>query len=495
MEYRIEKDSMGELKVPADAYYGAQTARAVENFPISGLRFPRPFIKALGAIKHAAAEVNLELGNLDEERAKAIMQAAEEVMEGKLDDQFVVDIFQTGSGTSTNMNTNEVIAGRANEILTGKRGGKDPVHPNDHVNFGQSSNDTIPTAIHVSVAVQTNEVLLPALKHLHQALLEKAQAWDDVVKIGRTHLMDATPIRMGQEVSGWARQVELAIERLESTLPRLYELAQGGTAVGTGLNTHPEFGARVAEKLAMRFGLPFREAVNHFEAQHSKDAAVELAGQLHGGVFGVLCFEVVDRFAEWQAEAHRQFFGHARAELGVGIEAGAHRGAALGQLVKARQRALEPLYGQLHLARPAAYFLAHADGGGIHQVGAADLDHVVPGLRLLEERLVQVLQRRQQHLVGLHRDGHVNGGGNGVVRRLAEVYVVVGVHRVLAAALAGKNLVGAAGDHLIGVHVGRGAGAGLEDIDHELVVQLSLHHLLGSLHDGLGALFVEVAQL
>ncbi|WP_457636537.1 class II fumarate hydratase [Oceanithermus sp.] len=280
MEYRIEKDSMGELKVPADAYYGAQTARAVENFPISGLRFPRPFIKALGAIKYAAAEVNLELGNLDERRAKAIMQAAEEVMEGKLDDQFVVDIFQTGSGTSTNMNTNEVIAGRANEILTGKRGGKDPVHPNDHVNFGQSSNDTIPTAIHVSVAVQVNEVLLPALKHLHQALKEKAQAWDDVVKIGRTHLMDATPIRMGQEASGWARQVELAIERLESTLPRLYELAQGGTAVGTGLNTHPEFGKRVAEKLSARFGLPFREAENHFEAQHSKDAAVELAGQL-----------------------------------------------------------------------------------------------------------------------------------------------------------------------------------------------------------------------
>jgi len=280
MEYRIEKDSMGELKVPADAYYGAQTARAVENFPISGLRFPRPFIKAMGAIKHAAAEVNLELGNLDERRAKAIMQAAEEVMEGKLDDQFVVDIFQTGSGTSTNMNTNEVIAGRANEILTGKRGGKDPVHPNDHVNFGQSSNDTIPTAIHVSVAAQTNEVLLPALRHLHQALLDKAKAWDDVVKIGRTHLMDATPIRMGQEVSGWARQVELAIERLESTLPRVYELAQGGTAVGTGLNTHPEFGKRVAEKLAARYGLPFREAVNHFEAQHSKDAAVELAGQL-----------------------------------------------------------------------------------------------------------------------------------------------------------------------------------------------------------------------
>jgi len=280
MEYRIEKDSMGELKVPADAYYGAQTARAVENFPISGLRFPRSFIKAMGAIKHAAAAVNQELGLLDEERAQAIMQAAEEVIAGKLDDQFVVDIFQTGSGTSTNMNTNEVIAGRANEILTGKRGGKDPVHPNDHVNFGQSSNDTIPTAIHVSLAVEVNEKLLPALRHLHGALLEKAKAWDDVVKIGRTHLMDATPIRMGQEASGWARQVELAIERIESTLPRIYELAQGGTAVGTGINTHPEFGSRVAGKLSERFGLPFREAVNHFEAQHSKDAAVELAGQL-----------------------------------------------------------------------------------------------------------------------------------------------------------------------------------------------------------------------
>ncbi len=280
MEYRIEKDSMGELKVPADAYYGAQTARAVENFPISGLRFPRTFIQAMGAIKHAAASVNLELGLLDEERARAILQAAEEVIEGKLDDQFVVDIFQTGSGTSTNMNTNEVIAGRANEILTGRRGGKDPVHPNDHVNYGQSSNDTIPTAIHVALAVEVNEKLLPALKHLHAALVDKAGLWDDVVKIGRTHLMDATPIRMGQEASGWARQVELAIERIESTLPRVYELAQGGTAVGTGINTHPEFGRRVAEKLAARFGLPFREAANHFEAQHSKDAAVELAGQL-----------------------------------------------------------------------------------------------------------------------------------------------------------------------------------------------------------------------
>jgi fumarate hydratase class II len=280
MAERIEKDSMGELRVPADAYYGAQTARAVENFPISGLRFPRTFIQAMGAIKHAAAEVNCELGAVDSERADAIRRAADEVIAGRLDGEFVIDVFQTGSGTSTNMNANEVIASRANELLTGKRGGKDPVHPNDHVNYGQSSNDTIPTAIHVSVAVEVTRELLPALRLLGTALRDKAKAWDDIVKIGRTHLMDATPIRMGQEAAGWARQVELGVERVESVLPRLYELAQGGTAVGTGINTHPEFGGRVADKLGERFGLPFREAVDHVEAQASKDACAELAGQL-----------------------------------------------------------------------------------------------------------------------------------------------------------------------------------------------------------------------
>lgn len=280
MAFRIERDSMGEFQVPEDAYYGAQTARAVANFPISGLRFPRPFIRAMGAIKHAAATVNEALGAIDSELAAAIQQAANEVIEGKLDGDFPVDIFQTGSGTSTNMNTNEVVAGRANEILTGTRGGKAPVHPNDHVNFGQSSNDTIPTAIHVAVALETNETLLPALRRLHAALSAKAAAWDDVIKIGRTHLMDATPIRMGQEAGAWARQVELSITRIEGTLPRLYELAQGGTAVGTGLNTHPEFGARVAAELAKRFGLDFKEATNHCEAQHSRDACAELAGQL-----------------------------------------------------------------------------------------------------------------------------------------------------------------------------------------------------------------------
>ena len=280
MANRIERDSLGEMEVPADAHYGAQTARARDNFPISGRGFPRVFIRALGAVKLAAAQTNVELGRLDPERAKAIEDAATEVIEGGLDGEFVVDVFQTGSGTSSNMNANEVIASRANEILTGKRGGKEPVHPNDHVNTGQSSNDVIPTAIHVSAAVAVHETLLPALRGLQRALEAKAQAWDSVVKIGRTHLMDATPIRLGQEASGWARQVELGVARLEDTLPRLCELAQGGTAVGTGLNTHPEFGARVAAKLAGRFGLPFVRAANAFEAQHSKDAIAELAGQL-----------------------------------------------------------------------------------------------------------------------------------------------------------------------------------------------------------------------
>ncbi len=268
------------MLVPEDAYYGAQTARAVENFPISGVRFSRAFIRGLAAIKAAAAEVNLELGSIDERRAKAILQAADEVMEGKLDEQLVVDVFQTGSGTSTNMNANEVIASRANELLTQKRGGKEPVHPNDHVNLGQSSNDVIPTAIHVAAAAGLSHELLPALRELQEALAEKAEAWDDVVKIGRTHLMDATPIRLGQECSAWARQVELGADRLEGVLPRLCELAVGGTAVGTGLNTHRDFGSRVAARLAARFNLPFARATNAFEAQHARDACAELAGQL-----------------------------------------------------------------------------------------------------------------------------------------------------------------------------------------------------------------------
>ncbi|NPA90597.1 MAG: class II fumarate hydratase [Chloroflexi bacterium] len=279
-EYRIERDSLGEVKVPADALWGAQTQRAVENFPISGIRFPRTFIRALGLIKYAAAKANLELGLLDERLANAIMQAAMEVAEGKWDDHFPIDIFQTGSGTSTNMNANEVISNRANILLGGKPGTKSPVHPNDHVNRGQSSNDVIPSAIHVAAYLEVEEILLPGLRRLHEALVKKSQEWDDLVKTGRTHLMDAMPIRLGQEISGWARQVELGIARVESALPRLAELALGGTAVGTGINTHPEFGRRVAAILSELTGIPFREAENHFEAQAAQDAAVELSGQL-----------------------------------------------------------------------------------------------------------------------------------------------------------------------------------------------------------------------
>src|SRR4051794_38783321 len=278
--FRNEKDSMGEMKVPADAYYGAQTGRAVENFPISDLRFSRRFIAAMGLIKWAAAEVNYGLGLLDEKKEQLVKQAAQEVIDGKLDAQFVVDIFQTGSGTSTNMNTNEVISARANEIATGRRGGKEPVHPNDHVNMEQSSNDVIPTAMHVSAAVAMKESLLPALSHLADALDAKAREFDDVVKIGRTHLQDATPIRLGQEISGYAAQARLGAMRVEKAIRALRELPLGGTAVGTGINSHPEFAKRAIAVIAQRCGLEFVEAKNHFEAQAAKDAIVEASGLL-----------------------------------------------------------------------------------------------------------------------------------------------------------------------------------------------------------------------
>ncbi|TLY45363.1 MAG: class II fumarate hydratase [Nitrospirae bacterium] len=270
---------MGELAVPADAYYGVQTARAIENFPISSLRLPRAMIRALGLIKWAAARVNTELGLLDPKVAKAIQRAAQEVIDGQLDDQFPVDIFQTGSGTSSNMNVNEVIANRAAELLGGERGSK-LVHANDHVNLGQSSNDVIPTAIHIAALEQIDKALMPALKRLYTALAAKAKEFDDVVKIGRTHLQDATPIRLGQEFSGYARQIELGIQRIERTRASLGELALGGTAVGTGLNAHPEFVKRAIALLARETRCPVKEAKNHFEAQAAQDALVEASGAL-----------------------------------------------------------------------------------------------------------------------------------------------------------------------------------------------------------------------
>ena len=277
---RIEKDSMGEMAVPKDALYGASTQRAVLNFPVSGYRFSRAFIRALGLIKWAAAQANHDLGLLDAHRAALIVQAAEEVIEGKLDQHFPVDIFQTGSGTSTNTNANEVIANRCAQ-LTGKPiGSREPVHPNDHVNMGQSSNDVIPSAIHVSAAEQLKDCLLPALEKLRSALSEKAKEFHHIIKIGRTHLMDATPVRLGQEFGGYAQQVEYGKARAEKAIEVLRELALGGTAVGTGLNRHPDFPAKVMRHLHQRTGIEFFEARNHFEAQGSKDAVVEASGQL-----------------------------------------------------------------------------------------------------------------------------------------------------------------------------------------------------------------------
>ncbi|MFQ5743963.1 MAG: class II fumarate hydratase [Acidobacteriota bacterium] len=276
---RIERDSMGEMPVPANALYGAQTERAVQNFPISGRRFPRPFIRALGSIKQAAAAVNRELGVLEQEIAEAIDKAAQEVIDGVLDDHFVLDIYQTGSGTSTNMNANEVIANRATAILGGQIGSH-MVHPNDHVNMGQSSNDVIPTAIHIAALFGIEKRLLPALQELRKSLRAKAEEFDAIVKIGRTHLQDATPIRLGQEFSGYAHQIELGLGRVAGCRDALGELALGGTAVGTGLNTDPQFPPRVIERLNEMTGLTFREAANHFEAQGAQDGLVEASGAL-----------------------------------------------------------------------------------------------------------------------------------------------------------------------------------------------------------------------
>ena len=278
---RTEKDSMGAMEVPAEAYYGAQTRRAEVNFQISPLRVPRSFIRALGLIKKAAAQVNMDLNLLPADLGGPIIQAAQAVADGKHDDQFVVDVFQTGSGTSTNMNTNEVIAGIANEQLNnGVRGGKTPVHPNDAVNMGQSSNDVIPTAIHVAALEGIQKRLIPALQDLQQRLNDRARAFDEVIKIGRTHLQDAVPIRLGQEFSGYAAQVQHGLRRLTNCHEALVELAIGGTAVGTGINTHAEFPQRMAAKLGQDTGLPFRPAANAFEAMANRDPAVEASGAL-----------------------------------------------------------------------------------------------------------------------------------------------------------------------------------------------------------------------
>jgi len=280
---------MGEIEVPAEAYYGAQTQRAVENFPVSGWTIPAPMIAAMGRVKLACGIANRDLKKLTEsgktpltdKQVDAMLAACQEVVDGKLTDQFPIDVFQTGSGTSSNMNVNEVISNRAIEIAGGDRFASDKsIHPNDHVNMGQSTNDTFPTAIHVAVAVEISNTLIPALERFVDTLHEKAKAWDQIIKIGRTHLMDATPLRLGQEIGGFARQLELSIERATQAVAAVCELPVGGTAVGSGINTHPEFGDRVSKELASSTGIPFVEAVNHFEANAQRDGLVECHGHL-----------------------------------------------------------------------------------------------------------------------------------------------------------------------------------------------------------------------
>ena len=280
-EFRIEADTMGELEVPADMYYGCQTARSLINFDIGEDKMPRRVIRAFGILKQAAAKVNSDLGQLDKKISKLIISAAEEVIDGQLDNHFPLRIWQTGSGTQSNMNTNEVIANRAIEIAGGVLGSKDPVHPNDHVNRAQSSNDTFPTAMHIAAAETLVHELIPSLKNLKTELKSKSEEWADIVKIGRTHLMDAVPLTLGQEASGWVAQLDADIRRIEFALEDLYELALGGTAVGTGLNTHPEFANRVASAIALKTNLPFVSAENKFSQLAAHDAIVSASGALN----------------------------------------------------------------------------------------------------------------------------------------------------------------------------------------------------------------------
>ena len=280
-DVRIETDSLGEVTVPAARYWGAQTQRSVENFRIGGERMPAALVEAMGLQKKAAALSNIALGLLKQPQAGAILEAADEVIDGTLVEEFPLVVWQTGSGTQSNMNANEVIAGRANELLSGKRGGKAPVHPNDHVDLGQSSNDSFPTAMHIAAVLQVERRLKPALRELHAALAAKAAEFRSIIKIGRTHLQDATPVTLGQEFGAWARQVELSLARLDAALPRVLELAQGGTAVGSGLNAHPRFAESFAREVGTLTGLPFTSARDKFEALASHDALVELSGALN----------------------------------------------------------------------------------------------------------------------------------------------------------------------------------------------------------------------
>ncbi len=309
MDYRIETDSMGEVNVPAGKYWGAQTQRSIENFKIGGDKFPKEMIRALGILKKAAAMANQELGVLPLTQADLIIRAANEVIEGKLDSHFPLVVWQTGSGTQTNMNANEVISNRAIELAGGVMGSKKPVHPNDDVNKGQSSNDTFPTAMHIAAVEEIYRRLVPMIKKLRDALRKKEAEFKDIIKIGRTHLMDATPLTLGQEISGYVQQLDSGLERIEAALPHLYELALGGTAVGTGLNTHPQFAVNVAQKIAQITGKPFKTARNKFEALACHDTMVNLSGVLNTLAASLM---KIANDIRWLSSGPRSGFGELR---------------------------------------------------------------------------------------------------------------------------------------------------------------------------------------
>src|SRR5712671_3132601 len=382
---RIERDTMGEVAVPAERYWGAQTQRSLENFRIGGERMPVPLIRALALEKKAAALANMALGELDAKLGRAIVAAADEVIAGKHDDEFPLVVWQTGSGTQTNMNMNEVLANRANEMLGARRGAKSPVHPNDHVNRSQSSNDSFPTAMHVAAVDEIHRRLLPALRHLHAALAAKAKEFVDIIKTGRTHLQDATPLTLGQEFGAYARQIELGIERVEACLPRLYPLAQGGTAVGTGLNAKRGFAERFAATMAEIIGLPFTSAANKFEALASHDALVEAQvmgnhvtitiadsqGQFELNVFKPVIIYDLLQSIRLIADAAQSFADHCVA----GIEADRGRIDELLRRSLMLVTALNPHIGYDKAAQVAKK--AHAEGTSL-KAAAVALGHVSP---------------------------------------------------------------------------------------------------------------------
>ena len=447
MTTRTERDTFGPIEVPADRLWGAQTQRSLQNFDISGERQPREIIRALAQVKRASAAVNHALGLQDKKKTQAIMAAVDEVMAGQHDDEFPLVVWQTGSGTQTNMNVNEVLANRASELLGGGRGEGRLVHPNDDVNCSQSSNDVFPTAMHVAAVGAIAHRLLPAAAKLRDTLSKKAQDFAGIVKIGRTHLQDATPLTLGQEFSGYVAQLEHGEKHLHAAMPHLCELALGGTAVGTGLNAPKGYAEQAAAELAHLTGLPFVTAPNKFEALAACDALVH-----------------------------------------------AHGGSAQGKFMQMRQRCPHMRLAVHQLRGVAREFLAQAQRRGVLQMGTADFHDAVKIPGLLRQSRAQLFNRRQQPVGDAIDRRYMHRRGKHIVRRLAAIDVVIGMHQPHIAALAAQQFAGAVGQHFVDIHVGLGARAGLPDHQRKFVRVLAGNHFIGRRHDGLGFILVLQAQ-